>query len=97
MRKEEVCREIGVKVILVPEVPGALIKGRKAPPLLPEEIDWESKTMSAALIAISNADKEGREMETKVGRLLMNAIAPKLGELNGKGDIVLTLTAKREE
>jgi len=41
--------------------------------------------------------KAGWEMEKMIGRVLMDAISPKLQELSFKDDIVLTLIARREE
>ena len=88
--------EVEVKLLLLPNVLAEIIKGRESLPIVQEGIDLESKTAVESLIASDNLYQDGRAMEQAIGRLLMDTIVPKLGELGYKGDVTLTLVAKRE-
>ena len=98
MRKDEMCSEVGVRMPIEPKVLEVIIKGREAMPVfLREGIDLESKTELDAIITADNFYEEGRAIGMAIGRLLMDAITPRLKELKGAGNVVLTLVAKREE
>ena len=75
--------EIGVKLLLDPEVMAVIIEGRK--------------TKVAVATTPSVSYKEGKEMEKTIGRMLMEGIYLRLSELPGEGPVVFTLVAKRDE
>jgi len=74
--------EIGVKLLLDPEVMAVIIEGRK--------------TKVAVATTPSVSYKEGKEMERAIGRMLMEGIYSRLKELPDNKPVVLTLVAKRE-
>jgi len=99
--KSDNVSEVGVRMLLEPKVLAEIIKGRGDSPLLRDgwyQLPSNQDTQSIlSAIALEKSYEVGREMEKAIGRLLLDAIAPKLSELSGKGNVVLTLVAKREE
>src|SRR3990167_1828573 len=97
MMSSEKGSEIGVRMLLEPKVLVALLEDRAGSPLLRDgfyQLPSGHDTKSA--IDSVNSYEEGGDMETAIGRLLMGAIAPKLQQLTGAGNVVLTLVAKKE-